>query len=53
MTNEITVKICQADTPNKNNRLYSSEVLQSAIEKVATKEILSRGGIQHSQNFED
>jgi hypothetical protein len=45
MNYDLTVKICQADTPNKNNRLYSSEVLQSAIEKVATKEMLGTIGM--------
>lgn len=45
MTAEIKVKICQADVPNKNNRMYSAGVLQRAVDKLKRPELFGAIGM--------
>ena len=52
MSDEITVRICQADVPNKNNRTYSTEALQNAVDKLPRPELLGTIGMPVSDKVD-
>ena len=45
MNSDLTVRICQADVPNKNNRMYSAGILQRAVDKLKRPELFGTIGM--------